>query len=113
MGPTTFINVTTPRPSRPSSPRPDLIITTGASESTLKPSSPTKSSLAPASMGDRQPTADALAVGELLSTMKNTLSALGKTFDTLGEQTAKVAELGPAMEATHQVRRSIDLTNGY
>jgi hypothetical protein len=35
--------------------------------------------------------------------MKSTLSALGKTFDTLGEQTTKVAELGPAIEATHQV----------
>ena len=54
-------------------------------------------------MGDLKPTPDLLAVNELLSTMKSTLSALGKTFDTLGEQTTKVAELGPAMEATHQV----------
>ena len=48
-------------------------------------------------------TPDLLAVHELLSTMKFTLSALGKTFESLGEQTTKVAELGPAMEATHQV----------
>jgi len=54
-------------------------------------------------MGDNAPTSDLLAVNELLSTMKSTLSALGKTFETLGEQTTKVAELGPAMEATHQV----------
>jgi hypothetical protein len=54
-------------------------------------------------MDDLKPAPDLLAVNELLSTMKSTLSALGKTFDTLGEQTTKVAELGPAMEATHQV----------
>ena len=54
-------------------------------------------------MGDHKPTPDLLAVNELLLTMKSTLSALGKTFDTLGEQTTKVAELGPAIEATHQV----------
>lgn len=62
-------------------------------------------------MGDNAHTADLLAVHELLSAMKSTLSALGKTFESLGEQTTKVAELGPAMEATHQlalIRDQID-----
>lgn len=47
---------------------------------------------------------DVEAVNELLGTMKLTLGALGATFDTLGEQTMKVAELGPAIDANHQVR---------
>ena len=94
----------TPRPSRPTSPRrPDLVISTDRSKLLLSPLSPTKSSQNTISMGDNAPTSDLLAVSELLSTMKSTLSALGKTFETLGEQTSKVAELGPAMEATHQV----------
>lgn len=47
---------------------------------------------------------DVEAVNELLQTMKLTLGALGATFDTLGEQTMRVAELGPAIDANHQVR---------
>lgn len=46
---------------------------------------------------------DVEAVEELLSTMKLTLSALGSTLDTLGEQTLHVAALGPAIDANHQV----------
>ena len=51
-------------------------------------------------------TKDVEAVNELLGTMKLTLGALGATFDTLGEQTLKVAELGPAIDANYQVRAS-------
>jgi hypothetical protein len=97
-------NLATPRTSRPTSPRkPELSITTNPLEPPPRPPSPTKSSLTTLSIGDLKPAPDLVAVNELLSTMKSTLSALGKTFDTLGEQTTKVAELGPAMEATHQV----------
>jgi hypothetical protein len=104
MGQAMPTNTNTPRPSRPTSPqRPDLIINTDPSKSLSKPPSPTKSSLTTMSMGDKAPSADLLAVKELLLTMKSTLGALGKTFESLGEQTTKVAELGPAMEATHQV----------
>ena len=96
MGPPKLpTNLATPRPSRPSSPRPDLTITTDTSKLLRKP----KTSPSTVSMEDAL-TPDLLAVHELLSTMKFTLSALGKTFESLGEQTTKVAELGPAMEAT-------------
>lgn len=46
---------------------------------------------------------DLTEVEELLTTMKQTLGALGHTFDTLGEQTARIAKLGPAMDTAHQV----------
>ena len=52
---------------------------------------------------------DVEAVDELLSTMKLTLSALGSTLDTLGEQTLHVAALGPAIDANHQVRGAISV----
>ncbi|OBZ69764.1 hypothetical protein A0H81_10560 [Grifola frondosa] len=48
-------------------------------------------------------TSDVQAVSEFLSTMKMTLGALGATFDALGDQTARIAALGPAISATHQV----------
>jgi len=40
---------------------------------------------------------DIIAVDELLSTMKRTLATLSTTFDCLGEQTAKVIDLAPAI----------------
>ncbi|KZS87193.1 hypothetical protein SISNIDRAFT_419953 [Sistotremastrum niveocremeum HHB9708] len=46
---------------------------------------------------------DLTDVGELLEVMKQTLSSLGATFDSLGEQTARVAAIGPAMESAHQI----------
>lgn len=46
---------------------------------------------------------DLQAVNDLVSTMKFTLTALSKTFETLGDQTSRVADLGPALQATHQV----------
>ena len=49
----------------------------------------------------RDPTA--VAVSDLLGTMQNTLKALGNTFDVLGEQTIRVASLGPAVDALSQV----------
>ena len=44
-----------------------------------------------------------LAVGELLSTMKQMVGVLGTTLDCLGEQTVKVAELPPAIESMVEV----------
>ncbi|KAF8514643.1 hypothetical protein BU17DRAFT_77019 [Hysterangium stoloniferum] len=43
------------------------------------------------------------AVQDILMTMKGALSALGMTFDSLGEQTSKVAALGPALENAQQI----------
>jgi hypothetical protein len=59
-------------------------------------------SLAP-SMATTTVPPDLAEVEELLTTMKQTLGALGHTFDTLGEQTARIAKLGPAMDTAHQV----------
>ena len=46
---------------------------------------------------------DLTEVTELVEVMKKTLGALGSTFDSLGEQTAKVAALGPAIDSAYQV----------
>lgn len=52
---------------------------------------------------------DMEAVDELLATMKRMLGALGSTFDTLGEQTIKVATVPVAIRAAYEVsRRCID-----
>jgi hypothetical protein len=40
---------------------------------------------------------------ELVAVMKNSLTMLGHTFDTLGEQTAHVATLPNVVENAHQV----------
>lgn len=61
-------------------------------------------SMAP-SLATTTPGPDLTEVEELLATMKQTLGTLGATFDTLGEQTARIASLGPAMDAAHQVHR--------
>lgn len=46
---------------------------------------------------------DIAVVEELLTSMKDMLGTLGSTFDTLGEQTIKVATLPAAIDAVHQV----------
>lgn len=43
------------------------------------------------------------AVQEILGTMKGALAALGMTFDSLGEQTSRVAALGPVLENANQI----------
>jgi len=45
------------------------------------------------------------AVNDLLMMMKGTLNTLGSTFDSLGEQSAKVATLGPALDSAHQIHQ--------
>ncbi|KAJ6576848.1 hypothetical protein B0H10DRAFT_2101776 [Mycena sp. CBHHK59/15] len=50
-------------------------------------------------------TPELLAVGELVAAMKIVLGALGTTFDALGDQTARVASLGPALKAAEQVKK--------
>lgn len=62
---------------------------------------PTPSTAAPSIHND--PTA--LAVDDLLGTMKNTLKALASTFGILGDQTIRVASLGPAVDALSQIER--------
>lgn len=54
-------------------------------------------------MASTTPAPDLTEIEELLVTMKQTLGALSVTFDTLGEQTARIAVLGPAMDTAHQV----------
>lgn len=46
---------------------------------------------------------DMAVVDELLGAMKQMLGTLGATFDTLGEQTMKVATLPAAIDAVNQV----------
>lgn len=45
------------------------------------------------------------AIDELLRVMKRTFTMMGTTFDVLGQQATKVAELGPAMNAKQQASR--------
>jgi len=58
-----------------------------------------------ASVATTTPPPDLSEVEELLTTMKQTLGTLGATFDSLGEQTTRIANLGPAITAAHQVHR--------
>lgn len=55
------------------------------------------------SVATTTPAPDLTEIEDLLTTMKKTLGALGATFDSLGEQTARIATLGPAIDAAHQV----------
>ncbi|KAG8894060.1 hypothetical protein FRB99_001548 [Tulasnella sp. 403] len=48
---------------------------------------------------------DTVAVKELLDMMNRTLATLGKTFDSLTEQSTRVATLGPQMESAHQIHQ--------
>jgi hypothetical protein len=43
------------------------------------------------------------AMNSLLSALRSTAETLGKTIDCLGEQTDKVAEIGPAIGFANQV----------
>ncbi|KAG8684282.1 hypothetical protein FRC09_015492 [Ceratobasidium sp. 395] len=48
---------------------------------------------------------DVAGLEQLRQTMQATMGMLGSTFDYLGEQTARVATLGPAVEASHQIHQ--------
>ncbi|KAG9104536.1 hypothetical protein FRC06_001622 [Ceratobasidium sp. 370] len=48
---------------------------------------------------------DVAGLEQLRQTMQATMGMLGSTFDYLGEQTARVASLGPAVEASHQIHQ--------
>ncbi|KAJ7496985.1 hypothetical protein FB451DRAFT_209896 [Mycena latifolia] len=50
-------------------------------------------------------TPELLAVGELVASMKRVVGVLGTTFDSLGEQTARVASLAPALKASEQIKK--------
>jgi hypothetical protein len=47
---------------------------------------------------------------ELVTVMKSSLTMLGHTFDTLGEQTAHVAALPSVVENAHQVSTCLSWT---
>ncbi|KAF8526065.1 hypothetical protein BU17DRAFT_83579 [Hysterangium stoloniferum] len=49
------------------------------------------------------PGADTAAVKELLVMMKSTLGTLGATFETLGEQSNRIQEMGPSVDSAHQL----------
>ncbi|KAF9504999.1 hypothetical protein BS47DRAFT_1354504 [Hydnum rufescens UP504] len=57
----------------------------------------------PRTPGTPYPVGNTQAVNDLLVMMKNTLNTLGATFDSLGEQSAKVASLGPALDSARQI----------
>ncbi|KAF8306719.1 hypothetical protein DL93DRAFT_213689 [Clavulina sp. PMI_390] len=61
--------------------------------------------MTPRTPGTPYPIANQQAVADLLMLMKSNLNTLGATFDSLGEQSAKVATLGPAMETAHQIHQ--------
>ena len=86
----------TPKPSPHMLPLPD-------GTDSEKGSRSSKSSDSAGSVVAAPPVPDLAEVQELVQTMKKTLSTLGNTFDKLGEQTAKVAALGPAIDSAHQV----------
>ncbi|KAJ7287272.1 hypothetical protein C8J57DRAFT_1283378 [Mycena rebaudengoi] len=50
-------------------------------------------------------TPELLAVGELVAAMKQVLGALGTTFDSLGDQTDRVASLGPGLKVSGQLKQ--------
>ncbi|KAJ7188612.1 hypothetical protein C8R46DRAFT_1023912 [Mycena filopes] len=50
-------------------------------------------------------TPELIAVGELVAAMKRVLGTLGTTFDSLGEQTERVATLAPALKAADQIKK--------
>jgi hypothetical protein len=49
-------------------------------------------------------TPELLAVGELVAAMRRVVGVLGTTFESLGDQTERVASLAPALKASEQVR---------
>ncbi|KAF7362177.1 hypothetical protein MVEN_00563800 [Mycena venus] len=50
-------------------------------------------------------TPELLAVGELVAAMKRVVGVLGTTFDSLGEQTERVATLAPTLKAAEHVKK--------
>lgn len=99
----TELNVITPRPSRPTTPtqKPKLAVDTFQCTNTpyhrLQKSRLTNMTATTAVAPDIH------LVDDLNSGMKATLHALGKTFDALSDQTGRMSELGPALQALHNV----------
>ncbi|KAJ7714944.1 hypothetical protein B0H14DRAFT_3014674 [Mycena olivaceomarginata] len=50
-------------------------------------------------------TPELLAVGEMVAAMKRVVGVLGTTFDSLGEQTERVATLAPALKAAEHIKK--------
>lgn len=48
---------------------------------------------------------DLMPLNDLVGSMKGALDHLGGVFDSLGEHTARVASLAPAMQAAHQIKQ--------
>lgn len=95
------MNLVTPRVSRPSTPsqKPSLAVDTFQSTNhrLLSKSRLTNISATTAV------SPDLYLVQDLKSGMKASLRALGIMFDALSEQTGRLSELGPALQAIHQV----------
>ncbi|KAF8320332.1 hypothetical protein DL93DRAFT_1833567 [Clavulina sp. PMI_390] len=53
--------------------------------------------------GSRGP--DMAPLNDLVGSMKGTLDHLGGVFDSLGEHTARVASIAPALQAAHQIKQ--------
>lgn len=96
------VNLVTPRPSRPSTPqKPALAVDTF--QSTNAPYNRLQKSRLTSITATTAVSPDLHAVDDMKSSMKATLHALGKMFDALSDQTARVSDLGRALQATHQV----------
>ncbi|KAJ7209693.1 hypothetical protein GGX14DRAFT_631564, partial [Mycena pura] len=50
-------------------------------------------------------TPELIATGELVSALKRVVNVLGSTFDSIGEQTERVASLAPTLKAAEQIKK--------
>ncbi|EJD45460.1 hypothetical protein AURDEDRAFT_114090, partial [Auricularia subglabra TFB-10046 SS5] len=73
-------------------------------KSLLSPNAVPKSPTQSAPGTPRYAPPDTAQVRELLQLMKGTLAQLGATFDTLHEQSSRVASLGPAVDSATQIQ---------
>ena len=55
---------------------------------------------------------DLAVLDDFLEVMKRTFSTMSVTFDALNQQTTRIAEMGPAIDAKYQVRIANDLPSG-
>ena len=56
---------------------------------------------------------DLAVLDDFLEVMKRTFSTMSVTFDALNQQTTRIAEMGPAIDAKYQVRIDNDLPSGH
>ena len=94
----------------------------GADKGSSSNSSPLKPTPGPSKEDDstrasglpsRSSTKDLAVLDDFLEVMKRTFSTMSVTFDALNQQTTRIAEMGPAIDAKYQVRIDNDLPSGH